>query len=318
MIMVKVNPVEAPEPGTRHGGHIPGTKDPAFTLNVPQSLAIPVVIAAPHGGRAYPDAIIAKMREPRWSMLRLEDRHVDTLAAEVATATGAILLSAHAPRAMLDLNRAADDVDWAMIVGGKSAGRAVSRANHRAKGGLGLVPRRLAGLGDIWREALSKEELEARIGAIHSPYHAVLGKTLEQLRERWGAALLIDLHSMPPLKPSRAHPRAAEFVIGDRFGASCHGFLADAALRHLANVQRMVAHNRPYSGGYVLDHHSAPRRNIHGLQLEVCRSIYLDARMEEPGPRLPAVARQIGGLVRDLAFETITLGGGEQARQAAE
>jgi hypothetical protein len=86
-------------------GAIPGTGDTAFTLHVPAGMPLPVIIAAPHGGRRYPPAILAAMRDPQFAALRLEDRHVDRLAEGVARATGAALLTAHAPRAMLDLNR---------------------------------------------------------------------------------------------------------------------------------------------------------------------------------------------------------------------
>ncbi len=50
---------------------------------------------------------------------------------------------------------------------------------------------------------LTQAELDARIAQIHSPYHARIAALLDELRERWGAALLIDLHSMPPLARER-------------------------------------------------------------------------------------------------------------------
>ena len=70
----------------------------------------------------------------------------DAATARMANiALGAGLLVAHAPRAMLDLNRATDDVDWDMIANSKPDGVRHSLANRRARSGLGLVPRRLPG-----------------------------------------------------------------------------------------------------------------------------------------------------------------------------
>src|ERR1700747_3182565 len=98
------------------GGQIPGSAGvPAFTLSGPVPSAIPVLIAVPHAGRAYPGSLLERMRNPGFAALRLEDRYVDRLAESVAAATGASLLVANAPRAMIDLNRAADDVDWDMF-----------------------------------------------------------------------------------------------------------------------------------------------------------------------------------------------------------
>jgi N-formylglutamate amidohydrolase len=100
----------------QHGGAIPGEpSQPAFSLTMPSPSALPVLIAVPHAGRAYPGAVIDQMRNPVFSTLKLEDRYADRLGEAVARETGAALLVAHAPRAMIDLNRAADDVDWDMI-----------------------------------------------------------------------------------------------------------------------------------------------------------------------------------------------------------
>jgi N-formylglutamate amidohydrolase len=123
------------------------------------------------------------------------------------------------------------------------------------------------------------------------------------LRDKWGAALLIDLHSMPPLGPKRGPEAAPDFVIGDRFGGACDGALSAAAIDHLGAGGFRIAHNRPYAGGYVLDRHAAPARGLHGLQVEVCRSAYLDESLREPGPGLPAVARTLAGLIRRMAEE---------------
>lgn len=307
-----------PASGTHQGGCIPGTQDAAFTLQVPERLTLPVVIAAPHGGRNYPPGIGASMREPEWSQLRLEDRLVDRLAREVAGASGAALLMAHAPRALLDLNRAPDDIDWSMVAGAPRVARATGAANRRARNGLGLVPRRLPGLGEIWREPLTPAALSERIDGIHRPYHAALGGMLEQVREQWGAVLLLDLHSMPPLRPRGGQHRPAEFVIGDRFGSSCDDVLSAVALRHLSTAERRVAHNRPYAGGYVLERHGSPRHGIHALQLEVCRTAYLDTGLRDAGPRFPGMVRLLSGLVRALAAETAALGADGRMRHAAE
>ena len=302
----------------QQGGIIPGAADPAFSLQMHADCPIPVVIAVPHAGRAYPAPFLVTMREPAYSTIRLEDRHVDRIAIEVARQAGAGLLIAHAPRAMIDLNRASDDVDWEMIRGGHTAEERRSLTNRRSRTGLGLVPRRLPRLGEIWKEQITREQLAARIDGIHRPYHQALAKALEAVRDRWGAALLIDLHSMPPLKARHEGDRPAEIVIGDRFGASSDGLLVATAFAYLARQERVTAHNRPYAGGYVLDRHAAPARGIHAIQLELCRSTYLDRRMEEPSARMGAVVRLVAGLVRELGGVTADLGGASAMPIAAE
>ncbi|RDS75824.1 N-formylglutamate amidohydrolase [Alteriqipengyuania lutimaris] len=288
------------------GGMIPGSGAPAFTLSGVSEARVPVLVAAPHGGRAYPRSLDADMQNPGLAKLRLEDRLVDKLALAVADQAGAASLVAHAPRAMLDLNRAADDIDWSMIGDSRPDGHVHSSANRRARSGLGLVPRRVAGVGEIWRRPLSQTDVAARIAGIHEPYHRALSRALGEIRRVWGVALLVDLHSMPPLRARHPGERAVEFVVGDRFGVSCGDAVSGRALHFLGQHDRGVAHNRPYAGGYVLDRHGKPALDIHALQLEVCRSLYLDARFESASARMPAVARLLAELVRALADEILS------------
>lgn len=292
----------------KSGGEIPGSNGvPAFAISGPVPSAIPVLIAVPHAGRAYPGSLLERMRNPGFAALRLEDRYVDLLAKEVAKATGAMLLVANAPRAMIDLNRAADDIDWEMFGRGASSDVGSYTPGRRARSGLGLIPRRLPGIGELWKRRHDETELAARIGGIHEPYHAALAESLAGLRERWGAALLLDLHSMPPLTLRGGQP-PPEFVLGDRFGVTCHGSLVGSAFSYFAEMRRGAAHNRPYAGGYVLEQHGAPGEGLHALQLEIDRSSYLDSRLAEPGRGFAAMAHLLAGLVRCMAGEVAALG----------
>lgn len=305
------------------GGRVPGLDEaPAFTLTRPPRLRLPVLIAVPHAGRAYPEAVTARMREPALAQLRLEDRHVDRLGVAVAREIGAALLVAHAPRALLDLNRAEDDVDWDMIEGGRPEGVPApepgQRGNARARSGLGLVPRRLPGSGEIWRGRLAPAELTERVEHIHRAYHTMLAEELARICDEWGAALLVDLHSMPPLRAAEGEARAPVLVLGDRFGASCHAALMGRALGHCEARRVPAAQNRPYSGGYVLDRHGAPQAGVHAMQIEVCRATYLDRHMAEPGAGLPAVGAMLAALVRELGAEAALLGGHDGLQHAAE
>lgn len=288
------------------GGAIPGTAGKAaFTLCGPEPTAIPVLIAVPHAGRIYPGPLLDRLRDPGQCLHRLEDRHADSLAQAVALASGARIVLAHAPRAMIDLNRAPDDIDWEMIAG-RSPGCGHASNGRRARTGLGLIPRRLPGFGELWKGSHDLAELEQRIADVHEPYHACIGRNLEGLRQRWGAALLLDFHSMPPLARKGAGP-TAQIVVSDRFGASCHGRFIASAFSHFAGSGLLAAHNRPYSGGYGIKRHAAPARGIHAIQIEIDRSRYLDARLDEPGQGLDSMAAILAGLVRALALEVTAL-----------
>ncbi|NTZ42984.1 N-formylglutamate amidohydrolase [Altererythrobacter sp. SALINAS58] len=289
-----------------------------FSISGIDKCAVPLLIAAPHGGRNYGADVVQNMRDFDSVSVKLEDRFIDLVARAVATSVGAASLIAHVPRAIIDLNRSSDDVDWSMVSGPAPENAVRHGNNRRARSGLGLVPRRLPGTGEVWSRRLAAEDLKNRIQLVHRPYHAVLGAALEAMRDRWGAVLLLDLHSMPPLRSERGQ-NGADFVLGDRFGGSCAPALVAESLRFFAGYGQAAAHNRPYAGGYVLDRHGAPARNIHALQLEVSRSLYLDDPMTQPASGMSALCNLLDDLCRHLAARVADLASSPpKGRMAAE
>jgi N-formylglutamate amidohydrolase len=299
--------ITASDSQNRFGGVIPGAPGrDAFTLTGPKLSVIPVLIAVPHAGRIYPDAVLRDMRDPHMAALRLEDRLVDRIGHAIADQTGATLLVANAPRAMIDLNRAPDDVDWGMFMGEGKPHSADYVPTKRARSGLGIIPRRVPGMGELWKRSFAAEELAERISGIHEPYHVAVAEALAELRARWGAAVLLDLHSMPTIRP-RGAALPPEFVLGDRFGAACHGSLSATVFSFLHRHDRVVAHNRPYSGGYVLERHASPKAGIHALQLEIDRATYLDRDGASLGAGMGRLVSLLVDLVRAMAAQATIL-----------
>jgi N-formylglutamate amidohydrolase len=258
-------------------------------------------VAVPHAGRDYPDEVAVNARVAPHVLERLEDRHADMLASSAA-ASGCVTLIAHAARAWIDLNRAPSEIDPQMI--SDAPRTAFAQPSAKVRGGLGLVPRRLADHGELWRKPWQRESIAARIARLHDPYHQVLADTLAALRARFGCALLIDLHSMPPLK-SEGNAPAVRIVVGDRYGRAAAGRLCDLAVRTLTRSGFEVALNHPYAGGYVLERHGRPLRDIHALQIEVDRSLYLDDALSLPGQGMAAVRETVAHLARTLASDLL-------------
>ena len=269
----------------------------SFLRHGPEHPVSPVVLSVPHAGRDYPLQLRAALRVPLAALRPLEDRHVDDLA--LAAHGGETLFVQQRARAWIDLNRAENERDPRLDDGASPKSQPLSA---KLRSGLGLVPRRVAAAGDIWRHRLSGDEVAARIRADHRPYHAALAAALASARDRFGIAILLDIHSMPPLGAPDAAPR---IVLGDRFGRS-------ASSRFLGRIEGVArAHgvtcavNTPYSGGHILDRHADPRRRIHAIQIEFDRSLYLDANLDLPGPGLARTARTLRAIVDSIADEAL-------------
>lgn len=277
-----------------------------FTLYNAYDLSSPLLLSVPHAGRDYPPALLSNLRVPPAELIRLEDRYADRLV-QPAIAAGIPAIVAHRARAWIDLNRAETDIDQQMLAGGGNLAKALPSAKTR--GGLGLVPRRLNGCGELWRQPLHLSDVEGRISGIHRPFHHAVGDILERMRERFGIAILLDVHSMPPIPPRIGGGLYADtqpqIVLGDRFGRSAASLYAELVLAHVRARDMAGALNNPYPGDFILKRHGKPQANIHAMQLEVDRSLYLDSGLREPSEGLAGIAalvHEIAVLLADQAL----------------
>ncbi|MES3153927.1 N-formylglutamate amidohydrolase [Sphingomonas faeni] len=271
---------------------------PAFQQLGDLSPASPVILSVPHAGRDYPLALKVALRVPLAGLLPLEDRLVDAVAR--AARTNQTTLVQSRARAWIDLNRGEHERDPVIDEGATTIPLAQQSAKLRS--GLGLVPRRASGAGDLWARRFSDAEVTARIVHDHRPYHAAVAAALQAARARFGVALLLDVHSMPPLGPG-----GARIVLGDRFGhAAAPRFVgrleAECAARGFS-----VALNAPYAGGHILERHARPAAGIHAIQLEFDRTLYLDRKLHAPGAGFARVVDLLRSMLAALADEALSV-----------
>jgi N-formylglutamate amidohydrolase len=242
----------------------------------------------PHSGRDYPQWLIAMAAGGEGALTTLEDPLVDRLVwRAVKQGVGAVI--ARAPRAAVDCNRSEDEVDPSVV-----EGRRRERLSARARGGLGIVPARTPHHGFLWRKSIDSAQLEARLDEAYRPYHLAIDDLLSQLHKRFGCALLLDCHSMPP-PPDGVAP----VVIGDCRGRSAGSWISREALRIVRGCGFAAGLNDPFAGGHIIERHSDPARNFHALQIEMDRRIYLNNALREPGPGFDRAA----ALIETLAVE---------------
>ena len=257
---------------------------PAFSILGPDVPRSPLLLTVPHAGRDYPSTVIERARVPVERLRSLEDRHADRLI-EHAVEQGATAVVARIARAAIDLNRDPREIDPAMIDGAISTeGLSLS---GKVRAGLGLFPRRLPSCGELWRGRMTMAESAERIASFHEPYHRAIADKIDAIRAIFGTAILIDCHSMPPL-PVRQAGGPVRIVVGDRFGAGASAAVVDIAMAVIEGAGLRVARNHPYAGGYTIDRHGRPHRQVHAIQIEFDRALYLDARLDAPSDNLAA------------------------------
>lgn len=267
--------------------------EPAFTLEEPDRLAWPIVLNSPHSGRDYPTRFLARSRLDLRSLRASEDAFVDELARPLV-ARGVPMLSARFPRAYLDVNREPFELDTRLF-GPVPAG--ANTASIRVAAGLGTIARVVSETREIYREPPALDEALARIRAYYEPYHAALSALVERVRARFGVCVLVDLHSMPSAGPTPRDARGgggaprgeargrADYVIGDRHGASCAPAVTQAlhkALHDALGAGSSVRRNAPYAGGFITETYGRPATGVHAVQIEINRALYMDEARIRP------------------------------------
>jgi N-formylglutamate amidohydrolase len=245
----------------------------AYTLIRPTRPTSSVIFSSPHSGRDYSASFRLSSVLDAAALRSSEDAFVDELFS-CAPDLGAPLIVAVAPRAYLDLNRAPDELDPALIEG-------VARVPHnpRVSSGLGVVPRVVANGRAIYRGKMPMAEAELRIARYWQPYHAMLKSLIEQSRLDFGEAVLIDCHSMPHeaieahVRPGMARP---DVVLGDRFGAAAGRDVVDRIEAAFTGAGLRVARNSPFAGAYITQAYGRPSAGQHAVQVEIDRALYMD------------------------------------------
>ncbi|WP_029004133.1 N-formylglutamate amidohydrolase [Azorhizobium doebereinerae] len=272
------------------------TIDPPFEILTPEEPAGPFVFNSPHSGRIYPRAFVEQTRLDFETLRRSEDSFVDELFADVVDA-GMPLMRALFPRAFLDLNREPYELDPRMF-----DGRLPAFANTRSirvSGGLGTIARVVGDAQEIYQKRLSVAEAMERIETYYKPYHQALRRLISRTHRAFGAAVLVDCHSMPS-GPVREDLPRADFVLGDRYGTSCAGMVADLLEQELGARGYAVVRNKPYAGGYITEHYGNPAAGLHAVQVEINRGLYMDEASYARGPDFQRVRADLAAVAARL------------------
>lgn len=246
---------------------------PPFVVIEPVEQTSPFVFCSPHSGSIYPSVFLERSRLDAHTLRKSEDCFVDELFGDVA-ALGVPLIAARFPRAYLDVNREPYELDPELF--DEPLPEFANTQTMRVAGGLGTLARIVADGEEIYREPLPLAAAVERIERLYKPFHARIAQLLERTRRRFGVAILVDCHSMPSASMNQPGGARPDFVIGDRFGASCDAKVTRLFREAITQRGYQVQLNRPYAGGFITENYGQPFKGVHALQIEINRGLYLN------------------------------------------
>jgi N-formylglutamate amidohydrolase len=280
--------------------------DGIYTCYEPEN-PLPLVLDSPHSGHVFPADFDYACSEK--DILSTEDTFVHELF-ESAPSRGAPLLCAEFPRAYLDLNRRADDIDPDLYEGDWPDNPALITPDpsNRSLAGIGLVRRLIRPGLPVYNAPLTPEAIQARIDTYYRPYHEKLAALIDTAHAAYGQVWHINCHSMPSraadlsAADTRVDPSGpADFVLGDRDATTCDPAFTRAVRAFLEKRGYSVAINNPYKGVELVRRYSAPAAGRHSLQIEINKGLYMDETTQQKIKRFDTLKADLDALIAYLA-----------------
>jgi N-formylglutamate deformylase len=268
-----------------------------FIVRTPDEASLPIIFDSPHSGLDYP-LDFHPAASPA-AILTSCDRFVDELWG-AAPSNGATLIAALFPRAYIDPNRAASDLDPELL---EEPWHGEIQGSDYTRRGMGLIRRLVLPGIPLYERKLTLAEVEGRLSGYYRPYRNRLTLAIEDAVARFGAVWHCNCHSMKShgnAMNTDAGAARPDFVLSDRHGQTSDlrftRWLADQLTRQGYSVKI----NEPYQGGDLVAGFGRPAQRRNSLQIEINRALYLDESTYEKSAGFDSVVRNLTALLRAL------------------
>ncbi len=253
----------------------------------PKGKKVPFILSVPHCGTAFPDElkehyVPSKMHAPDdtdWFVHQLYD---------FASELGITIIYAKYSRWVIDLNRDPDSTplynDGRIITGLTTTTDFFGEAIYKSEE---YLP--------------TKTEIERRLNSYYWPYYRKIEELLTERKQEFGQALLWDAHSIRRHVPTIQDAFFPDMILGNNDRKSAKNIFIDTALAYLKKGSYQINHNTPFKGGHITRYFGKPAENIHALQLEMNKILYMnDAEMEYDTQRAERVIKVLSPTFKAL------------------
>lgn len=218
-----------------------------------------VLVSIPHAGLFVPEVIRSSLSGPAQA-LPDTDWHVGRLYDEIHRLGVSTLAATHS-RYVIDLNRPPDDTP---LYAGATTG---------------LCPTTLFDGTPLYRpgHVPNGAEIRRRLTKYWQPYHDRISSELARIKERFGYAILFDVHSIRSHVPRLFDGRLSDLNVGTSDGKSADFSLVKGVIGICARAESF-SHvlNGRFKGGYITRNYGDPASGIHAIQLELAQCAYMD------------------------------------------
>lgn len=233
-----------------------------YTIHQPTKQEVPIILSVPHCGTQFPTELQADFKSDLMKTPDDTDWFVHKLY-DFGMEMGITMIHANYSRWIIDLNR--DPESKPLYTDGRII--------------TALCPTTTFFGDTIYkdeRKEVQLEEVRRRVDLYYKPYHQKVTELIDEKRKKFGKVLLWDCHSIRQLVPTIHKEKFPDLILGDADETSASKEIIDCAFIALRGSEYSVQHNYPFKGGYITRSFGKPDQQVHALQLEMSKVMYMD------------------------------------------
>jgi N-formylglutamate deformylase len=233
-----------------------------YIIIEPKNLRVPFVLSVPHCGTEFPDELKDDYKSDMMAAPDDTDWFVHQLY-NFATEMGITIIHARYSRWVIDLNRDPKSVplynDGRIITGLTTTTDFFGNDIYISKD---KIPNQI--------------EVQRRLDNYYWPYYSKIESLLEERIQEFGKVILWDAHSIRKSVPTIRKEDFPDMILGDNDEVTADAKLISSALNNLRSGEFGVNHNDPFKGGHIARYFGKPEKNVHALQLEMNKILYMN------------------------------------------
>ncbi|WP_413561148.1 N-formylglutamate amidohydrolase [Bdellovibrio sp. HCB209] len=242
-------------------------------------ITAPLMVTIPHSGEKIPPQTPWLNTLPEEIVMCDVDRYVDFLYEPTLHKLQIPYVKTEWHRYAADMNRVPEDVDCTSVIGNANPAGMHNRGFHWV---ITTYKHQLM------KEPMPQQAHDELVKLIYEPFHNDIRNLYGKLHgSGYKKTFHIDAHSMPSVGTSEHRDpgeRRADIVVSDSKGKSCDPRFKDLVIAAYVTAGFKVGYNWPYFGGRVTEQYGDPSREMHTLQVEMNRELYMDEKTKKLKP----------------------------------
>ncbi len=231
----------------------------------------PLLIMTPHSGRNYDKKFLKHVSLNISQLRNTEDFCVDQLFSSNINKFS--FLNATFPRIFVDANRSPLEIDATMWED-NNLNTLFNSNSSKVINGIGVFAKYNLFGKYLYSSKLPFSEAKWRLLNYYFPYHKKIREIIKATKNNYKKMVALDCHSMS----SELVKDKIDIVVSNSDNKSSSKELLTLVKKSFKNYNYNINVNNPFKGGFITTNYGNPKKNIHFLQIEINKKLYMNEK----------------------------------------